>query len=149
MSDARAALAAGELLYADVTLRAEGDGATARAHRGVLAAYSGVFRDALLSLGGTSSADRDIVIPLPGKSAAQLELLLGWMYRREKAEQLTPVRTCDAIDALLHCALPLAHAQQTRPARTYQRSASVTRLRCGRTTSPRRACLLASLTFRA
>jgi hypothetical protein len=73
-----------ELLFTDVTLRAEVDGATARVHRGVLAAYSPVLREAVV---GTTSD----VIPLPGKSKAELDLLVAWMYRRYKSK-LTKVR---------------------------------------------------------
>jgi hypothetical protein len=60
---------------ADVTLRAEVDGASARVHRGVLATHSRVFKEALLS---TAHAD---VLPLPGKNGAQLDALVAWLYR--------------------------------------------------------------------
>jgi hypothetical protein len=90
--------ASDELLFADVTLRAEGDGATARAHRGVLAALSGVFREALLvgssgSGGGGSEEHRqqEALLPLPGKTRRELQLLLGWMYQ-SAAGELTRVR---------------------------------------------------------
>jgi hypothetical protein len=73
-----------ELLFTDVTLRAEVDGATARVHRGVLAAYSPVLREAVV---GTTCE----VVPLPGKSKAELDLLVAWMYRRYK-NKLTKVR---------------------------------------------------------
>jgi hypothetical protein len=87
--------ASDELLFADVTLRAEGDGATARAHRGVLAALSGVFREALLvgssGSGGGGDGPPDVVLPLPGKTRRELQLLLGWMYQNAAGE-LTRVR---------------------------------------------------------
>jgi hypothetical protein len=80
-----------ELLFADVTLRAEGDGATARAHRGVLAALSGVFREALLVGSSGSGGGNDVLLPLPGKTRHELQLLLGWMYQNAAGE-LTRVR---------------------------------------------------------
>jgi hypothetical protein len=73
-------------LLADVTLCAEADGATARVHRVVLATYSRVLSDALLSTANTD------VLPLPGKSAVQLDALVAWMYRERKP--FTKERRC-------------------------------------------------------
>jgi hypothetical protein len=74
-----------ELPFTDVTLRAEADGATARVHRGVLAAHSPVLLEALVGTGTD-------VIPLPGKSKAELDLLVAWIYRRKEGE-FTQVRS--------------------------------------------------------
>jgi hypothetical protein len=61
--------------FADLTLRAEADGATARVHRGVLATFSPVFEAALRA----APADaREMV--LVGKSKAELDLLVAWLY---------------------------------------------------------------------
>jgi hypothetical protein len=94
--DAAAAAAAAQALrrreadearpLADVTLRAEADGATARAHRGVLATHSRVLKEALLS---TPHAE---ALPLPGKRGAELDVLTAWMYREHKP--FTKVRLC-------------------------------------------------------
>lgn len=63
--------------FADLTLRAGADGATARVHRGVVAFQSRVFLDAL------SAADAPPEeLPLPSKSADDLKLLTAFMYPR-------------------------------------------------------------------
>jgi hypothetical protein len=63
---------------ADLTLRAEADGACARVHRGVLAYHSRVI-DKLLRDTPTTHT-----IVLLGKSKAELELLVAWLYRNEQ-----------------------------------------------------------------
>jgi hypothetical protein len=64
--------------FTDLTLRAEADGAEARVHRGLLATHSRVFAQAL-----QTGAPAD-VLPLPGKRAEELALLVAWLYREEK-----------------------------------------------------------------
>ena len=61
----------------DLTLRAGADGSTARVHRGVMAAFSRVLGDVL----GATECDE---LPLPGKTKAQLDLLVAWFYRQER-----------------------------------------------------------------
>jgi hypothetical protein len=73
-----------ELPFADLTLRAEADGATARVHRGVLAACSHVFETALRE----APADAREMLLL-GKSKAELDLLVAWLYQ---AHTFTMVR---------------------------------------------------------
>jgi hypothetical protein len=61
--------------FADLRLRAEADGASARVHRGLLAACSPVFETALREApAGTEE------IMLLGKSKAELDLLVAWLY---------------------------------------------------------------------
>jgi hypothetical protein len=67
-----------ELLLTDVLLHAEGDGSTARAHRGVLATHSGVFRQALAA--DVASPMDTTTLPLPGKTETELRLLMGYLY---------------------------------------------------------------------
>jgi hypothetical protein len=73
------------LLYTDCVLRACGDGAAAGAHRGVLAAHSRVLADLFAS--GACDAPPLCVVPLPGKTRADLDALLAFMY--------PPQRDCD------------------------------------------------------
>ena len=61
----------------DLTLLAGADGSTARVHRGVVAAFSRVFEDVL----GATECDE---LPLPGKSKAELDLLVAWLYHQER-----------------------------------------------------------------
>ncbi len=73
--------------FADVTLLATADGARARVHRGVLATYSGVFRGALAP---DVACDGDAVLPLPGKGAHELNLLVSFLYpSSSRSEQFT------------------------------------------------------------
>ncbi len=65
-----------EMPFADLTLRAEADGATARVHRGVLATFSPVFEAALRE---APEDAREMV--LVGKSKAELDLLVDWLYQ--------------------------------------------------------------------
>ena len=88
-------LASGDLNlpYADITLRAEADGATARAHRGVLALHSRVFAAAFAA--GTSEE-----CVLLRKTGADLRLLLGWLYRGENFAKVRPSSgACESISA--------------------------------------------------
>ncbi len=63
---------------ADLTLRAEADGACARVHRGVLAYHSRVI-DKLLR--DTPTTDTMVLL---GKGKAELDLLVAWLYRNEQ-----------------------------------------------------------------
>ena len=63
--------------FADLTLRAGVDGATVRVHRGVVATYSRVLREVLMST-------NDDTLTLPGKGADEVKLLVAWLYRAEK-----------------------------------------------------------------
>lgn len=74
------------LPFADITLRAELDGATVRAHRGVLAMHSRVFAAALAE---DSSKDECVLLR---KSGADLRLLLGWLYRGEQFAKVRVLR---------------------------------------------------------
>ena len=68
------------LQLTDVTLLASGDGARARVHRGVLATHSRVLAHALDAL---PLAERDdATLPLPGKTQADLDALLAFLYPR-------------------------------------------------------------------
>ena len=62
----------------EVTLRAGADGSTARVSRGVLATFSRIFKDVL------SSCKTVDELPLPGKTKAQLDLLVAWLRREEE-----------------------------------------------------------------
>jgi len=66
----------------DLILRAGGDGHTVCVHSGMVAGSSRVLADVLASTEGNE-------LPLPGKSQAELELLVAWLYHRE---QFTVVR---------------------------------------------------------
>ncbi len=85
------ATAASLLGKGDLTLRAGGDGATVRVHRGIVAAYSRVLEDVLASTKGDE-------LPLPGKTKADLELLVSWFYRVETftVVRCGPLLCCDA-----------------------------------------------------
>ena len=61
----------------DLTLRAGADGSTARVHRGMVAAFLRVLEDVL-------GATEDDELPLLGKSKAQLDVLVAWLYRHER-----------------------------------------------------------------
>ena len=98
-----------ELQYTDVTLRALSDGAAFAAHRGVLAKHSVIFCEVLAGCTQTSP----FVIPLPGKSAADLRLLSGYLYperaRNEHFSAENVERACHLadeynIDGMLHAA---------------------------------------------
>ena len=79
---------AASLVCTDVVITATADGSTARAHRGVLATYSSVFRNALapdlpgsVSVGEAShDAHGHFRLPLPNKSRHELSLLMGYLY---------------------------------------------------------------------
>ena len=80
--------------FADVTLRAGADGASARVHRGVLGFYSRIFLDVL-----TAPASSVEELPLPGKTAEDLRMLVTFMYPcRSRDEHFTGdnfVRICE------------------------------------------------------
>jgi hypothetical protein len=71
--------------FADLTLRAVADGATARVHRGIVAFHSRVFSNAL-----TTPDSPPDELPLPGKDASDLRMLVAYMYpRRSRTETFT------------------------------------------------------------
>jgi hypothetical protein len=74
------------LPFSDITLRAELDGATVRAHRGVLAMHSRVFAAALAQ---DSSKEECVLLR---KTGADLRLLLCWMYRGEQFAKVRALR---------------------------------------------------------
>ncbi len=90
------------MLFADLTLRAGADGATARVHRGVLAAHSRVFREAL-------AATSDDILPLPGKSKAELDVLVAWLYRATRACSRRREPCCVQYYCMLYLAYVLTH----------------------------------------
>lgn len=65
------------LPFTDVTLRAGADGAIVAAHRGVLARQSRVFSDAF-----NAELSPNDVFPLPGKTQADLDVLMAYLYPR-------------------------------------------------------------------
>ena len=67
------------LQLTDVTLLASGDGARALVHRGVVATHSRVLAHAL---DAQPLAERDATLPLPGKTQADLDALLSFLYPR-------------------------------------------------------------------
>ena len=68
-------------------------------HRGVVAAFSRVLKNALED--ATTEAGE---LPLPGKSKAELDLLVAWLYREE---EISVVCVYDrAMHADKGCALP-------------------------------------------
>ena len=83
-----------EAPFADLTLRAGADGATARVHRGIVVFQSRVFLDALSA---PDSPPEEL--SLPGKSAEDLRMLVAFMYpRRARTETFTAdciVRFCE------------------------------------------------------
>ena len=87
------ALEAQLLLSADLTLRAGQDGATVLVHRGVLCVHSRVFSELL----NATPADD---IALSGRTKADLELLVSWLYR---CENITQARRRGASFQLVGC----------------------------------------------
>ena len=101
-----------DLPFADVLLRATADGATALAHKGVLANFSHVLHGALeldgegdAQLPGATKKSNGCppggamqVLPLPGKNANDLKLLLGWMYQRSMLDKAR-ARACECVSA--------------------------------------------------
>ncbi len=74
-----------ETPFADLTLRAVADGSTARVHRGIVAFHSRVFSNAL-----TTPDSPPDELPLPGKDASDLRMLVAYMYpRRSRTETFT------------------------------------------------------------
>lgn len=102
-----------ELLCTDVLLTAAIDGSTARAHRGVLATYSGVFRhalspelDCISPSDGVPAAEihrgEHAALPLPDKTGRELSLLMSFLYpSASRAEQFSK-------DTIVAC-MDLAH----------------------------------------
>jgi hypothetical protein len=76
------------LVCTDVVITATADGSTARAHRGVLATYSSVFRNALAfdlpgkELAGEAKHDEHghFRLPLPAKNRHHLSQLMAFLY---------------------------------------------------------------------
>jgi hypothetical protein len=85
-----------ELAFTDVVLRAEADGSTARAHRNILAAHSGVFREALAA----DVAAPLGVLPLPGKREADVQLLLGFLYPEDARSERFTLHNISAVLSL-------------------------------------------------
>ncbi len=98
--DAAGAVPKTELLFADITLRAEADGTTARVHRGVLAAFSNAFKRALRA---TPDAQEIVLL---GKNKDELDVLVKWLYR---AEQFTKVRAGIHHSLWVGCAVSCCH----------------------------------------
>ena len=84
------------LVKTDVVIIAGADGSTERAHRGVLATYSSVFRNALApdlpgkALAGEAKHDEQglFQLPLPNKSRREVSLLLAFLYPCNSRDEL-------------------------------------------------------------
>ena len=71
-----------ELPLADLTLAACADDSSIRVHRGLLLSLSNKFAAIALATTGKE-------LPLPGRTGAEVELLVGWMYHRLCVEDFT------------------------------------------------------------
>jgi hypothetical protein len=96
MAEVAAATSRQALLLTDVVLRAEADGSTAQAHRGILATHSGVFREALAADVTVSNG----TLPLPGKTDADLSLLMGYLYPKDARSERFTADNIGAVCAL-------------------------------------------------
>jgi hypothetical protein len=83
-------------LLTDVVLRAEADGSTERANRCILVAHSGVFREALAA---DVAAPSD-TLPLPGKTGADVALLMGYLYPADAHSEHFTLQNISTVCAL-------------------------------------------------
>ena len=107
------------LVCTDVVIIAKADGSTARAHRGVLATFSSVFRHALApdlpgnALAGEAKKDErgHFQLPLPNKNRHHLDQLMAFLYPCDsRHEQFNSNNIVSYIDLAEEYDMPLMKA---------------------------------------
>ena len=98
-----------DLPFSDITLCAELDGATVRAHRGVLSMHSKVFADAFSA---PAASDMKECVLL-NKRGSDLRLLLSWVYRQERVSKVRRGQTKQCVTLRRTCHAHCCHRRTT------------------------------------